>query len=82
MLRTEDTVAGNIHHSVAHSRAYEHSYGGNYKYTLERRRLGTYGGSEKIHRIVANSNHQVENSEHEQKDDYTEKQYIHIFAVK
>lgn len=64
LLGTEDAVAGNLHHAVAHRCATEHADGCNNDNGAKLGRLCADGGIEEIHRIVAHPDGEVEDSQY------------------
>ena len=68
ILRTENAVAGNVHHAVAQHAAEEHAHRGDDHQGAEPGRPRTYRGVEEIDGIVAHADKEVERGE--QKEEY------------
>ena len=73
MLRAEYTVAGYVHHAIAHSGSDKHSDRGYDDDCAEFCRFRPYGRVEKVDSIIADSDRKVEHCQHKQEDDNSQK---------
>ena len=78
MLRPENAVAGNVHHTVAHRSADKHTYLGHDQYSLERGRFRAYSRVQKVDSVVAHPHRQIEYRQQKKEDHNAEKQYVHV----
>ena len=77
ILRLEDTVAGDVHHTVGQGRSEEDSDGGDDDEVAELSGLGTYRGVEKVYSVVAHADNNVRNGEAEKENDDSYIQKLH-----
>lgn len=73
ILRTENAVAGYIHHAVAHGGSHEDTHRRNKQHTLQRRGFRSERRRKEVDGIIAHAHPEVEHGEHEKKDNYSDK---------
>ena len=77
-LRSEDAMARNVHHAVAHHGTAEHAQRSHHHNGAKARHLGTDGRVQEIYSIIAHADPKVEGSQHKQEYNHSQINPFHI----